>query len=53
MSVFVARHPSVRVEVMEMSGDDIATSLARNELDLGVTYKPQNASILRFEALYT
>jgi LysR family cyn operon transcriptional activator len=53
ISVFVARHPSVRVEVMEMSGDDIATSLERNELDLGVTYKPQNASTLRFEALYT
>ncbi|MGE8159874.1 LysR substrate-binding domain-containing protein [Paraburkholderia sp. NPDC080076] len=53
ISVFVARHPSVRVEVMEMSGDDIAESLARGGLDIGVTYKPQNASGLRFEALYT
>ncbi len=53
VSIFVARHPSVRVSVMEMSGDDIAAGLLGGELDLGVTYKPQTAAALRFEPLYS
>jgi LysR family cyn operon transcriptional activator len=53
MALFLERHPSVRVDVLEMSGDDIAAALLRGELDIGVTYKPQNAPELRFEPLYS
>jgi LysR family cyn operon transcriptional activator len=53
VSLFLSSHPSVRVNVMEMSGDDIAAALLRGELDIGVTYKPRDASQLRFEPLYS
>jgi LysR family transcriptional regulator, cyn operon transcriptional activator len=53
MALLLERHPSVRMEVLEMSGDDIAAALLRGELDIGVTYKPQNAPELRFEPLYS
>jgi LysR family cyn operon transcriptional activator len=53
VSIFLARHPSVRVSVAEMSGDAIAQGLQDGELDLGVTYKPQRAAALRFEPLYS
>ena len=53
MAIFLERHPSVRVDVMEMPGDDIAASLANGTIDIGVTYKPHHHVTLRFEALYT
>ena len=53
ISMFLETYPSVRVEVLEMSGDDIASALAKGELDIGVAYKPQSTRGLRFESLYT
>jgi LysR family cyn operon transcriptional activator len=53
VSLFLARHPSVRVDVLEMTGDGIAQALLRGDLDIGVTYKPNDALPLRFEPLYT
>lgn len=53
ISLFIAQFPSVRVEVMEMAATDIVDSLLRNGSDLGVTYKPADAPVLRFEALFT
>src|SRR5258705_13869376 len=34
MALFLERHPSVRMDVLEMSGDDIAAALLRGELDI-------------------
>lgn len=53
VSLFLDRHPSVRVDVLEMTGDGIAQALLRGDLDIGVTYKPNDALPLRFEPLYT
>ncbi|PXW28140.1 LysR substrate-binding domain-containing protein [Paraburkholderia caballeronis] len=53
VSLFLDRHPSVRVDVLEMTGDGIAQALLRGDLDIGVTYKPHDALPLRFEPLYT
>jgi LysR family cyn operon transcriptional activator len=53
ISLFVAQFPLVRVEVTEMAANDIVSSLLRNGLDLGVTYKHADAPTLRFEALFT
>ena len=53
VSLFLQRHPSVRVDVLEMTGDGIAQALLRGDLDIGVTYKPNDALPLRFEPLYT
>lgn len=52
VSIFLDRHPSVRVKVLELAGDDIARALAAGELDVGVGYKPGNLEALRFEPLY-
>jgi LysR family cyn operon transcriptional activator len=52
VAMFIERHPSVSVTALEMSGDAIAKGLLAGELDIGVTYKPQNTASLRFEALY-
>jgi LysR family transcriptional regulator, cyn operon transcriptional activator len=53
ISMFLETYPSVRVEVLEMSGDDIASALAKGDLDIGVAYRPQSTPRLRFESLYT
>lgn len=53
ISMFLQTYPSVRVEVLEMSGNEIAAALVKGELDIGVTYKPQSAPGLHFESLYT
>lgn len=52
VSIFLERHPSVSVTVLEMSGDAIAKGLLAGDLDIGVTYKPDNITSLRFEPLY-
>lgn len=52
MSIFIEKHPSVRVSVLELAGDDIAKGLIADELDLGVAYRPANLEALRFEPLY-
>ena len=53
ISLFLETYTSIRVEVLEMSGDDIAAALANAELDIGVAYQPQPTSGLRFEPLYS
>jgi LysR family transcriptional regulator, cyn operon transcriptional activator len=53
ISMFLETYPSVRVEVLEMSGNEIASALAKGDLDIGVTYKPQSTLGLHFESLYT
>ncbi|WP_233838574.1 LysR substrate-binding domain-containing protein [Paraburkholderia sp. ZP32-5] len=52
VSIFLEQHPSVRVSVRELSGDDIAQNLIDGELDFGVAYQPRNLDALRFEPLY-
>jgi LysR family cyn operon transcriptional activator len=52
VSIFIAQHPSVKVSVIELSGDAIAQGLSAEELDIGVAYKPQDLDALRFEPLY-
>jgi LysR family cyn operon transcriptional activator len=52
MSLFIERHPSVRITVLELPGDDIAVGLASGELDIGVAYRPSNLDLLKFEPLY-
>jgi LysR family transcriptional regulator, cyn operon transcriptional activator len=53
VSMFLEQHPSVRVDALEMTGDEIAQALLRGELDIGVTYDPNDTTRLRFEPLYT
>lgn len=52
MSIFIDRHPSVRVTVLGLSGDEISRGLVAGELDLGVAYRPPSLGSLRFEPLY-
>jgi LysR family cyn operon transcriptional activator len=52
VSIFIEKHPSVRVTVLELSGDDIAKGLVSGELDLGIAYRPKDLDKLRFEPLY-
>jgi LysR family transcriptional regulator, cyn operon transcriptional activator len=52
VSIFIDRHPSVRVNVLELAGDDIAQALESGDLDLGVAYRPEKLDALRFEPLY-
>lgn len=52
VSSFLTRYPSVRVIVEELSAAEITRRLADGELDLGVSYRPENVDALRFEPLY-
>jgi LysR family cyn operon transcriptional activator len=52
VALFLARHPTVRVRVDELAADQIGAKLLSGELDLGISYRPQGASELWFEALY-
>ncbi len=49
---FLARHPTVRVRVEELSADQIGAKLHANELDLGIAYRPSGTTDLWFEPLY-
>ena len=49
---FLASHPAVRVRVEELSADQIDARLLAGELDLGIAYRPRDASDLCFEPLY-
>lgn len=53
ISLFLDTYPSVRVDVLEMAGNEIASALAGGDLDIGVTYKPERTRGLHFESLYT
>src|SRR5262249_27863712 len=52
VSSFLTRYPSVRVIVEELSAAEIARRLAAGELDLAVSYRPEQTDALRFEPLY-
>ena len=45
------RHPSMKVSIKELSADTIARSIESDELDMGITYRPRNGSMLSFEPL--
>jgi LysR family cyn operon transcriptional activator len=51
-ALFLEQHPSVSVQIMEMSGDQVAAELQAGRLDFGITYKPENTTALLFEPLY-
>lgn len=52
IAVFLSRNATVKVVVEELSADAIATRLDAGELDLGVAYRPELRSDLRFEPLF-
>jgi LysR family cyn operon transcriptional activator len=52
IAVFLSRNATVKVVVEELSADAIATRLDAGDLDLGVAYRPEQRSDLRFEPLF-
>jgi LysR family cyn operon transcriptional activator len=52
IAVFLSRNATVKVVVEELSADAIATRLDAGELDMGVAYRPEQRSDLRFEPLF-
>jgi LysR family cyn operon transcriptional activator len=52
VALFLARHPTVRVRIEELSADQIGAKLHAGELDLGIAYRPSGPSELWFEPLY-
>lgn len=52
IAAFLARYPSVKVVVEELSAENIATRLMAGEIDLAVSYRPPKAEDLWFEPLY-
>jgi LysR family cyn operon transcriptional activator len=49
---FLARHPTVRISVEELAAEVIAARLRDGEMDLGISYRPQDSAGLWFEPLY-
>jgi len=52
VATFLARYPTVKVLVEELSANQIDAGLKSGGLDLGITYRPIGPSDLRFEPLY-
>jgi len=52
IAVFLSRNATVKVVVEELSADAIATRLDAGDLDMGVAYRPEQRSDLRFEPLF-
>jgi LysR family cyn operon transcriptional activator len=52
VALFLARHPTVRVRVEELSADQIGSRLQSGDLDLGIAYRPTGPTELWFEPLY-
>jgi LysR family cyn operon transcriptional activator len=52
VALFLARHPTVRISVEELSAEVIGARLQAGELDLGIAYRPNDPSELWFEPLY-
>jgi LysR family transcriptional regulator, cyn operon transcriptional activator len=48
----LARHPTVRIGVEELSAEVIVARVKAGELDLGIAYRPSDAADLWFEPLY-
>jgi LysR family cyn operon transcriptional activator len=52
VALCLARHPTVRIRVDELSADDITARLLSGELDIGIAYRPSEPGALWFEPLY-
>src|ERR1700709_1143013 len=52
VALFLARHPTVRVRIDELSADEIDKRLRANELDTGIASPPTGPTDLWFEPLY-
>lgn len=52
MATFLRHHPTVQLVIEELAADTIAARLEARELDLGVAYRPESNSTLRFEPLF-
>ncbi|MCK8681843.1 LysR substrate-binding domain-containing protein [Pseudomonas umsongensis] len=52
IAVFLARHPSIRVTVEELTGDAIVQSLSEDRVDIGIAYRPLIHTDLHFEPLF-
>jgi LysR family cyn operon transcriptional activator len=52
VALFLARHPTVRVRIDELSADEIDKRLRAGDLDIGIAYRPTGPTDLWFEPLY-
>jgi LysR family cyn operon transcriptional activator len=52
VALFLARHPTVQVQVEELAADQIGDRLLAGELDIGIAYRPSGTTELWFEPLY-
>jgi LysR family cyn operon transcriptional activator len=51
-ALFLARHPSVKLQVEELPAEQIGERLQARELDIGIAYRPAGPTELWFEPLY-
>jgi len=51
IDAFIRRHPSVRVTVHEQSAEAVARGVEAREFDIGIGYRPRDASVISFEPL--
>lgn len=51
-ATFHGRYPTVKILIEELSADAIGLGLLRDQLDIGIAYRPESNSELRFEPLY-
>ena len=52
MAAFMSLHPTVQISVHELPADAINDRLQQGGLDLGISYRPQDAIQLDFEPLF-
>lgn len=52
VAAFLNRHPSIKVVVEELSGNEITERLKQDQIDLGISYRPRDQTDLHFEPLY-
>jgi LysR family cyn operon transcriptional activator len=52
VALFLDRHPTVQIQVEELSAGGIGERLAAGALDLGIAYRPSAPTDLRFEPLF-
>jgi LysR family transcriptional regulator, cyn operon transcriptional activator len=51
IEAFARRHPSVRIAVHELSADAVVRGVEMQDFDIGIAYRPRNASAIAFEPL--
>ena len=52
IALFLRQYPTVRVVVEELSGDAITEGLKAESLDVGIGYRPEHQTDIRFEPLF-